>query len=526
MKKRNIAVIGLALMMLTASSFGCSRNKGNKGDETLENGVVNINLNKAGYGTGWINDAIDGFQKEYKIKVKVTETLELSTELSSLLNQKVKNKNAKIEVDDLYFASLQPSDWLQWTDYGKCVLEPLEDLQCVSRLDPDIKAWGSRTLYTQTGEETHLYAIHPNMAFETFIYNQNYLDQIDSYGAYTKGEWPVTWQGLLDLCTQLVVNMDGKIGTKTVYPYAMFLETDFEPYKLYETLFAQGNGGEDYRNYWNLEFYNEVAGEEEKSVFVNDSLVDAMWALDEFLKVDQLKGTNPKYYKLYEGAGDSSSGDVQALKGFLQGEALFCWHGSFFETEAKELINSRVLNKIGDVYSMGVVPAISGNEKDRTMNLNWPHENIVVPNFAPNKDNAKLFLDYIYRDANLINIVKTMNAVPGFTHTYTAQEKAKLTRWGQEIIANYEKFSDKTTYANGISFRNSTSRAYRGALLNSINFNNVGEGIFFPYLHCTNAQYNKSSKAEYKIMLENSFNGIKNSKWDEWIDRYPVYEKE
>ena len=525
MKKINIISL-LITLLITITLLGCGNNTGGGGNQSGTKkrkqkesaGELYINLNKAGYGTSWIDDAIEGFEEEYNIKVYVSETPDLANELKRLLDQKVANKSKNILVDDIYFAGLQPSDWLPWTEYGKTVLQPLETLKCVEKLDPEIRKWGSRTV---KGQE-HLYALHPNIALETFVYNEEYLKKIPSNGEYNQGVWPTTWQGLLDLCEELVVNMDSKIDGKKVYPYAIFLEADFEPQKLYETLFAQGNGGKDYMDFFNFDINRETPNDDDKNIFANYSFADAMWALDEFLNVDKMDGTSPIYYKNYQG-GTAGSGDVEAIKGFLQGEALFCWHGSFFETEAKYLIEAPTINKIGNNYAIGVVPAISGNEKDRTINLNWPHENIIVPNFAENVDNALLFLDYIYRDENLINIVKAMNAIPGFEHTYTESEKASLSKWGKNVIEVYEKFSNKENYPNGISFRNSTSRVYRGAVLNSLNFNSAGEGIFFAYLHCTQEEYRKNSKEEYYQLLVDLYEkGIKAKKWSEWVERFPV----
>ena len=76
MKKKNIFAVGVASVLCVTTLFGCSGGGGlsdDEDDEPLENGVVNIVLNKAGYGTGWIDDAIPGFEKELQGAIHLDE---------------------------------------------------------------------------------------------------------------------------------------------------------------------------------------------------------------------------------------------------------------------------------------------------------------------------------------------------------------------------------------------------------------------------------------------------------------------
>lgn len=509
MKKRNYIVAIIMAILLMLSGVGCG-GSGSSGGSSGSNGSLTININDEGFGRKWADDLASGFEKETGIKVKVKPTKNLVDAIKGEFDKKAQNKNSPITVEgDLFFVALQPDQWMGWTNVGSCILEPLDNLDFVknNKLDSSVKLWGSRIFQG----ESKLYVLHSNIAMETFVYNQDYLNKIPSNGEYTQGVWPETMQGFYDLCEQLVVKNNGKINGKNVVPFAWYNNKVFDLQKLYETLFAQGNGGEDYRNYFNLTADNEEdIPEETRDIFVNDSYANAMDSLTKLLRPDVKDGNgNPKYYNLF-------GSDKDAMEDFLSGNALCCWQGTFFETEAKGSIEDKYINLIGNNYKIGVVPAIDGNESSRTINLNFPQETFIVPSFAKNKENAKKFLDYMYRDDNLITIVKTMNIIPAVEHTYTDAEKSQLTSWGKDVVATYEKFSDKTNYPNGISFRSSSKALYRTSLLNALNFNNAGTDWYFGEEIVKIAfpsTYMRASSSEYKVLLEDFYNNFITTKW-------------
>ena len=156
-------------------------------------GDVYVKVIDKGLGTKWIENIASAYYEETGIKVHVSSDPELVSNLLTLMN------NPGSEKEDLYFVGHTMNNWIKWirngaiesiddvltsTKYGTSAKSRVVDNQIIDMGTYKDKSYLSSYVYSSWG----------------LIYNQTYLNKIDSFGEYKKGEWPSTVQGLIDLC--------------------------------------------------------------------------------------------------------------------------------------------------------------------------------------------------------------------------------------------------------------------------------------------------------------------------------------
>ena len=184
--------------VLTLTFVACGWDNGNGGNggsggNTSGGDDVYVKVIDKGLGSKWIENIASAYYEETGLKVHVSSDPELVSNLLTLMN------NPGSEKEDLYFVGHTMNNWIKWirngaiesiddvlssTKYGTSAKSRVVDNQIIDMGTYNDKSYLSSYVYSSWG----------------LIYNQTYLNKIDSFGEYKKGEWPSTVQGLIDLC--------------------------------------------------------------------------------------------------------------------------------------------------------------------------------------------------------------------------------------------------------------------------------------------------------------------------------------
>lgn len=189
--------------------------------------AVYVKIMDAGLGGEWMNALATAYCEETGITVEVSPDPNLTTSSETVMGAPNSQK------DDIYFVAHGNSNWLDWTNKNK--IAALDDVLSSDKYgtaaidrarDENIAKMG------KYGDSVYLLPyIYSNWGL---IYNQGYLDKIESYGEYTKGQWPATMQGLIDLCTATKAAKITNTRTgKTVKPFSCGMTVNYMRYMFY-----------------------------------------------------------------------------------------------------------------------------------------------------------------------------------------------------------------------------------------------------------------------------------------------------
>ena len=179
-----------------------------------------------------------------------------------------------------------------------------------------------------------------------FVYNQNYLNRIESYGEYVKGEWPETVQGLLDLCTATnnakIVNNRTK---QTVKPFGCGFTVNYMNWLfhgLWNEIDPQG-----YNDYYN---YNDKNGGFPTDKLVTTATVKAMETIYDLIDPKSSSDSN---------AVSWSQNHTESQQSFVNGDCVFAFTGSWFATEMRNILSEVGLTD----YHFGAYPVYNKGDK-------------------------------------------------------------------------------------------------------------------------------------------------------------------
>jgi len=387
MKKILSIIIAL---VLTFSLFGCNKTEGtftggaialgtdsNGNKITVKKGTISINVYAAGYGTGWIDSAVENFNKLYP---GITVKVEASPLALSAVQTMLENKNCTYDL--VLVASANYNSFV-----GKGYLEDLSDLynSTIPGTDKIFKDCVIEDLVEKYTVNEKIYGVswQPNYP-SGLVYN---LDLFEEYG----WEIPETMDEFFELCEQIDVDTDGSVTPLT------FGGADGNGYLF--TVLPQ----------WLLECY----GVEGYSKFLDLESPQAYQ--------DQAEGRDKIYKTLAKlTKGKLKSGNDITLEGsvgataitaqtnFIQGRCAMIINGTWFPIEMQEYIELRNF-KVGYMP----IPHINSDKKSidgtiDTSNVRYSSDNGVfaIPSTSKNKELAKAFLGSMMTEESYTGFVE------------------------------------------------------------------------------------------------------------------------
>ena len=365
----------------------------NKGD-------VTVTVQLTGMGKDWMVEMAENYKKITGINVNIKESQDATAELNSRLS-------IGAGLSDLYFDWSSTSQMFNWANQG--YLADLSDLvnQVADYRDPVLKTIGVYKDRTYTMP----FAYNP----AGFVYNQDYLDQINSYGEYTKGKWPETWQGLLDLCTA-TQNSNLRYGSVKVQPLVFGGTVGYMTY-LFNGMW-KSEDPDGYDAYWSYSDKSGFNGD----LLKTEATVKVMKALRDLL--DPKPTIDGGYYPANAVTGSTGINHTVSQTRFLNGAAVFCVSGAWFENEMRSNFDE------DSSYHFGRVPVISSGKMPASYILASPSEHFTVPSAAKNSDGGKQFLKFLLQKQNIVRIVNSLQ-VP-LAYEYNVND-VKFTEWGKEV---------------------------------------------------------------------------------------------
>lgn len=417
MKKTVCILLGLIFAVLTFSA--CTRSPGGitggSGDGNYEGRTLLISMRLSGYDT-WLDDYAIAFEDETGCDVQINWNPSLNSEVRSIF------LSDSYILDDLYFATTSDL-WYDWAKDG--LLYPISGLE--DRIADDVASYG---IY-----EGERYMLAPFMPPTGFVYNQEYLDVIPSNGEYVQGEFPETWQGLLDLCDK--INELGTINGRAVKPMSWGGTVD-DLDRMFRGLWAQGNGGQDWYNY-----LGQQGTTPDRDTLINDSIKNALTAMCKLINSDGEYSRNSIL-----GCGEKNN--IQQQQNFLNGDCVFCPSGGWFETEMKDSITSDTFE-----YGFANLPQVDTTQTVRTAFIDIPAEVFFIPAKAEEKELALEFLKFVFTEENCVSLHKSLGTPMSFKYTFTENDMAKLNDFSRtvtEIVLNNQvvmKGSNNIMYLTG-----------------------------------------------------------------------------
>lgn len=370
-----------------------------------------ISASKAGYGQ-WLDDYATLFEDETGCEVSIVWDPNMNATVRNIFN------SSQYVLSDLYFGGVSDL-WYQWAKDG--LLYEIDGFDGL--LQDEYKELG---IY-----DNKRYTLSTIASPLGFVYNQDLLDKIDSNGAYTKGEFPETFEGLMDLC-EAVNASNLKIGNNDVKPMSWGGKVS-ELNEIFRVFWAQGNGGQDYTDYT-----NERGDVPTERLFKdNKSLTNALTAMCELIASDGSYSTNS-----IKGCLELDNIDQQ--KKFLNGESVFCMTGGWFEVEMKDYIT-----KDSPKYSFANIPLYDTEETVRTALINIPTEVFFVPKKSENPDIAVDFLQFVFTTENATSIHKKLGSPLTLKYEFTdADYNALLSDFARQVTNVVKNCKPVIKFAN------------------------------------------------------------------------------
>ena len=324
-----------------------------------------------GLGVEWLKDAARMFNKGTGSNISVKADEQLNERLASVV--------ATDNCSDIYFSFSAELQWIEWALAGNIV--SLDDIN-------DSLSYRNEQ-YAKFGVYEDSRYIMPYVYSPTgFVYNEEYIKEIPSYGEFTQGTFPATWQGLLDMCYSINNNWSKTALGQKVVPMSWGASVDDMNY-IFKSLWAQVDY-EGFNAYWNQPYVASVKNDENKSLLVNDSTVKVLDSIAALLNPQQ--NASGKYYPSNSFSDSLGHSNRDAQQKFLNGLSVFCISGSWFENEMHEQIEDEEIS----FYRFASAPVVNEGGKS-TVFINAPSEYFMVTKNGKNKnqDLAKAFLTYM-----------------------------------------------------------------------------------------------------------------------------------
>ena len=475
MKKLFKKITAIGVCMVTALAFAACGNTeensapvvdegslkdtyGDRAGQTLEVSVLD-----KGVGVDWIKDAARNFNAGTGSNIAIKADSSLNESLETFISAR--------SGSDVYFSFSAQHQWVRWGLQGK--IYPLDDLGISFNETMEVVGVIDGVRYTMPY----------NYAPTGFVYNADYIAEIPSNGEFTKGEFPSTWQGLLDMCDSVNENWKKSVRGQQVVPMSWGGSVGDMGY-VFEALWGQIDPV-GYKAYWNQET-ESVTGQKNKSLLVNDGSVQAMDCVAKLLNAKENAKGN--YYPSNSFADSTSHSNLMAEQKFLNGLSVFTISGSWFENEMREQIEEEEL----DFYHFATMPTVNDGGKE-TIYVNSPAEYFIIATNGKNDnpDLAKAFLKYLATEERS-RVFQAYTGVP--TAMKYKMQKDSLSNFAKEVAEALERSEQVVSVSDK-----------KPSLSGALNLN-----VTTPFIKLATTQYTSSSALSImEELYTNQYNGWK-----------------
>ena len=393
MKMKRFIAIFVAILLMATSLVACKKKK-------KDADKITITLIETGIGVEWIEQIRDDYFNETGIEVEVNSDPLLSDYLINAMAL-----DGEVD-DDIYMTGLT-YEWINWVyndrivDLTSTFKQTYSDGSSMeSRLPEALKDLG------KVGE--HRYVAQFTYAPTGIVYNNTLLQEMYSANKVSFNEFPTKWDDLVKLAKEVSNANYTYKGNKV--KGMVWGDSEYDLMDTFKTLWAQMDY-EKYQAYFAQEDNLDI------NLFVNDERRIALEAMYDLIDPIPGGGSTTSVPQMISADHDD------CYLSFLNGTALMCFSGAWFETEMVDYIDDSTFE-----YCFAPIPAIGDNEIN--VNINYPTEGFFIPSCSDNIEGAKDFLRFMFREDNIIKIHNHIQTP--LATTYDAS-KLTLTRWGREV---------------------------------------------------------------------------------------------
>ena len=411
--------------VLTLGAVGCG---GDKTPATEVGDDVYVTIVESGVGSEWLDAVAAAYYEETGITVHVTPDDMIVSSIINTMN------NSGSDKEDLYFLGQDVDRFVKWVNAGS--IEPIDDVLDSDKYGTTARGRVVDDSVIEMGKfDGRSYLTSYLYSEWGFVYNQNYLNQIDSYGEYEKGKWPETVKGLIDLCT--ATKNAGLVSKRTqnvVAPFSCGFAVNYTDWLFNAFWYELDSAG--YESYYKYSDTSEYPS----------SLLDTPAVLSALETVYDVIGATSE---TESNAVSSSQDHTTSQTSFVNGDCVFTFTGSWFATEMR-----KVLSQVGLTdYRFGAYPVVKKGDK-RVAMMNLPGETFFIPSEANNVVGAKDFLTFALSEKGVAAAERVLN----YPMVFSTDEKVEYNEFGKEIVAAAENAS--------LVVRGSNTDVYRTTALN------------------------------------------------------------
>ena len=465
--KRIMALMGAAVVCV--SMVGCSMFSNEKDLE----GKLAIVMLDAGYGTKWMEEIVEKYQSEHP---DVEIDLDLSDTVSATFESSIKSGPRHNEVDlyivhqvnfKKYGEEAYTVDGVKYDSLLEDLSEvydtkiPGEDVTLEEKMKPEFREFFM-------SEDGKYYAFPLVAGPSGFIYNVDVLEANKVKWGLAENEndplvLPATTDDFLELIQTIYQKsvLEEPDDSKKIYPF-IWTGSQTVYWNMVEfTMFAQYEGYEGYKNFWQGK---DSLGRLSPEGFASQGKLELMNVLegivmprdeDENYVADTMDGY------CYQNSIELSHYDAQTY--FMDGKAAFTVCGNWLEREMEESYERGSKNIA--VMKTPVLSAAEEKWKDDPEMLEeirsiqystGPMISGLIPTYSEEKELAKDFLLYLFKDENIELTMKHSLALSPYTYTPSQEFIDNTTTFQRSQIeidktAKYifdEKLSSKLFYRN------------------------------------------------------------------------------
>lgn len=370
MKKFLCGLLTVATILPCAVACGGGEVDPNAGDGVS----LKITAIDKGLGTAWLTDAAASFNRRNSTNITVVPDEGLNERVNNLITGKTGDA-------DIYFTFSTEMQWVEW--YAGGYVHDLQDIN--DKINYRDSEYAKLGVYD--GKRIIMPYAYPPTGF---VYNQNYVNEIPSYGAFTQGTFPTTWQGLLDMCYSIKNGWTPSTG-KTVLPMSYGGSVGDMNY-IFKSLWAQIDPA-GFKAYYNQDPITSVANDENKNLLINNNVKQAVSKVVELINPQE---TNGSYAPTYADSNASAMSNLDAQSRFVNGFSVFTISGAWFEYEMRNIIAEQYPDENSRPYHFATAPIVNSGSQATTF-INTPSEYFIIAKNGPSKnlELAKAFLKYL-----------------------------------------------------------------------------------------------------------------------------------